>query len=77
MTCNFVLDSGNTIMSNVKVMLQGMRSYMPYVQGKYKLKVEDAGNANDILSGVATIVGTFTKDDLLGNFTYSTVDLSS
>ena len=29
---------------------------MPYVQGKYKLKIEDAGHPTNILSGAATIV---------------------
>lgn len=77
LTCSFVLDTSNTIMSNTKVLLQGMRSYMPYVQGKYKLKVEDAGNANDILSGVATVVADFTKDDIISDITYTTVDRSS
>lgn len=77
LTCNHVLDTNATLMSNVKVMLQGMRSYMPYVKGKYKLKVEDAGNATDILSGVATIVATFNKDNIVGNINYSGVDRSS
>lgn len=77
LTCSFVLDTSNTIMSNTKVLLQGMRSYMPYVQGKYKLKVEDAGNDLDILSGSATIVATFTKDDIVGSITYTGVDRST
>lgn len=58
MTCNYVLDTGQTLFSNVKTLLSGFRGYMPYVQGKYKLKIEDAGNATDVLSGVATIAGT-------------------
>jgi hypothetical protein len=74
LTCNFVLDSAATLMSNTKLMLTGMRSYMPYIKGKYKLKVEDAGNETDILSGVATIVKTFTKDTIVGNITYGGVD---
>jgi hypothetical protein len=56
LTCNYVLDTGQTIFNNVKVLLQGFRGYMPYVQGKYKLKIEDAGHPTDILSGAATIV---------------------
>jgi hypothetical protein len=77
LTSNHVVDTGQTIMSNVKTMLMGTRSYMPYVQGKYKLKVEDAGNDTDILSGVATIAATFTKDDIIGNITYTGIEKSS
>jgi hypothetical protein len=77
LTCNFVLDTGSTLMSNTKLMLTGMRSYMPYIKGKYKLKVEDAGNETDILSGVATVVKTFTKDTIIGNITYGGVERTS
>ena len=77
LTCNHVLDTSQTIFSNIKTLLMGFRSYMPYVQGKYKLKIEDAGNDNDILSGVATIVGIFNKDNIIGNVTYTGIDKSS
>lgn len=56
LTCNYVLDTSYTIFQNTKILLQGFRAYMPYVQGKYKLRIEDAGNATDILSGSADIV---------------------
>lgn len=77
LTCNHVLDTGQSIFANVKTMLMGMRAYMPYVQGKYKLKIEDAGNDTDILSGVATIVNTFTREDIVGNITYTGIERSS
>ena len=77
LTTNFVLDTGQTIMSNVKTMLMGFRAYMPYVQGKYKLRIEDAGNEYDILSGSAVIYQTFTKDDIVGNITYTGIDRSA
>jgi hypothetical protein len=77
LTCNFVLDTGQTIFSNVKTLLMGFRAYMPYVQGKYKLKIEDAGNENDILSGVATIVQTFNKDSIVNNVTYTGIEKSN
>lgn len=76
-TTNYVLDTGNSIMSNVKILLQGMRSYMPYIQGRYKLRVEDAGNETSITSGVATVVATFTKDDIVGDIVYSGVERSA
>ncbi len=77
LTCNYVLDTNNSIMSNVKILLQGMRSYLPYIQGRYKLRVEDAGNETDITSGSATVVATFTKDDIVGDIVYSGVDRSA
>jgi hypothetical protein len=77
LTCNHVLDTSTSILANVKTLLMGMRAYMPYVQGKYKLKIEDAGNDTDILSGVATIVNTFTRDEIQGNITYTGIERSS
>ena len=77
LTCNFVVDTGQTIFNNVKTMLTNMRAYLPYVQGKYKLKIEDAGNETDITSGVATIVQTFDKDNIMGNITYTGIERSA
>lgn len=77
LTCNYVLDTGSSIFANVKTLLMGFRAYMPYIQGKYKLKIEDAGNDTDILSGVATIVATFNKDNIQGNVTYTGIERSA
>jgi hypothetical protein len=77
MTTNIVLDTGQTLFNNTKTLLSNFRGYLPFVQGKYKLKIEDAGNANDILSGAATIVKTFTKDNMVGSITYTGIDRGS
>lgn len=77
MTGNYVLDTGMTLFANVKTLLMGFRAYLPYSQGKYKLKIEDAGNATDITSGVATIVATFDEDNIQGPVTYSAVERTS
>jgi hypothetical protein len=77
MTCSVVIDTSATIMSNVKTLLMGFRAYMPYIQGKYKLKIEDAGHPTDILSGAATIAQTFTKDDMLGSVIYTGIERSA
>ena len=77
LTLNAVVDTGQTLLSNVKMMLKNFRAYMPYVQGKYKLRIEDAGNPTDILSGAATIVQTFTKDDIVSDITYTGIEKSS
>lgn len=71
MTCNAVVDTAQTLFNNTKSLLAGFRAYMPFVQGKYKLKIEDAGDPDDILSGVATIQQTFTQDNIQGNVTFT------
>lgn len=77
LTLNFVLDTAQSIMVNTKTMLMGFRAYMPYVQGKFKLRIEDAGNEYDILSGAAVIFQTFTKDDMVGSITYTGIEKSN
>jgi hypothetical protein len=77
MTCNHVLPTDQTIFANVKTLLMGFRAYMPYVGGKYKLRIEDAGNDIDILSGVATIVATFNKDNIQGTVSYTGIEKSA
>jgi hypothetical protein len=77
MTSNYVLPSDQSIFANVKTLLMGFRAYMPYVQGKYKLRIEDAGNDTDILSGQATIVATFNKDNIQGSITYTGIEKSA
>jgi hypothetical protein len=74
LTFNGVIETSNTLFNNTKIILQQMRGYLPYVQGKYKLKIEDAGSDTDILSGVATIVATFNKDNIQGDVTYQGID---
>lgn len=77
LTANHVLDTRQSIFANVKTLLMGFRAYMPYVQGKYKLKIEDAGNETDILSGSAVIFQTINKDDIIGNVTYTGIEKSA
>jgi len=90
MTCNYVLDTGQSIFNNVKILLAGFRAYLPYVQGKFKLKIEDAGNPTDILSGNATIIAECTSSyvirnaallenqyDIMGDVTYTGIERSA
>ena len=74
MTCNFVLDTGQTLFANTKALLQGFRGYLPYLQGRYKLKIEDAGHPTDILSGSALIQATFNQDNIQGDVTFTGID---
>ena len=56
-SCNTVINTDATLMSNVKILLSGMRGLMPYTQGEYRLVVEDE------LSGSA--VFNFTEDHIV------------
>ena len=77
LTMNYVLDTNQTIFNNVKLILQNFRAYLPYSRGKYVLRIEDAGNYSDILSGSADIVASFDKDNLHGDITYTGIDRAS
>ena len=55
MTINGVIHTQNQLFDNIKQLLQSSRSMMPFIQGKYKVKVEDAGNATDITSSTVQI----------------------
>lgn len=74
-TLHAVVDTSQTIFNNIKLMLQQCRGYMPYSRlGTFKLRVEDAGNPSDILSGSAAIVATFNKDNIQGPITYTGIE---
>lgn len=77
LTMNTVVDTSQSLMNNVKTMLAGFRGYMPFSQGQYKIRIEDAGNESDILSGSATIVRTFNRDNIVGSITYSSQSKSN
>lgn len=77
MNFNYVVDTSQTLFNNIKTMMTNFRGYMPYVQGKYKLKIEDAGHPTDILSGSADIVATFNRDNIVGDIVYTGIERSS
>ena len=77
LTQHIVINTGDTIFNNCKKILSNFRAYLPYSQGKYKLVIEDAGNATDILSGVAPIAATFNKDNIQGEITYTGIERSA
>jgi len=63
-----VVDTGRSILNNVRGMLQTFNGIMPYQQGKYHLTLEHGGDPTDIdatPSDPATVM-TFTEDDLIG-----------
>jgi hypothetical protein len=67
-TCDAVLDTGEALMNNVRIILQGFRGMMPYIQGKYMLKIEHGGDDNDITAAPSDpgIVLTLTEDNIIG-----------
>jgi hypothetical protein len=55
LTCNAVLSPEQKLIDNVKTLVGGCRSIMPFIDGRYKLKVEDGGNATDITSSTIDV----------------------
>ena len=56
--CNAVVDTSKKVLDNVRDIIKGMRGYLPYVQGKYKLVIETTGTASVSL----------TEDDIIGGY---------
>ena len=56
--CNAVVDTSKKVLDNVRDIVKGMRGYLPYVQGKYKLVIETTGTASVSL----------TEDDIIGGY---------
>jgi len=67
LTCNAVLSTNTRLMDNAKLLLTGARAFMPYIQGRYKVKIEDGGNDTDILSTTVTSAFDVTTDHLVGS----------
>lgn len=55
LTMNAAIYPSARCLDNVKTLTAGARGILPYVQGRYKLKVEDGGNATDITSTTVQI----------------------
>ena len=56
--CNAVVDTSKKVLDNVRDIVKGMRGYLPYVQGKYKLVIETTGTGSVSL----------TEDDIIGGY---------
>lgn len=67
-TCDAVMDTANTLLSNCKILLASFRGIMPYQGGKYILKIENGGDDTDITatpSDPATVF-TVTNEHIIG-----------
>ena len=67
-TCDAVIDTGQSLMTNIKIILQGFRGIMPYQQGKYQLKIEHGGDDTDIEATPSSpdVVFSVTEDEIVG-----------
>lgn len=57
-TCNMLVDTRNTLFSNVQLMLKSFRGLIPYSNGMYKIRVDD---------NPATTTYAFTEDNILSD----------
>ena len=55
--CNAVIDTGQKLIDNTRTLLKGMRGFLPYTQGKYKLIIETTGSSVLTLNEDNIIVG--------------------
>lgn len=67
-TTDAVIDTGQTIMNNVKLLLANFRGIMPYQTGKYYLKIEHGGDDTDIAATPTdpNTVFNITTDHIIG-----------
>jgi len=54
-TCNAVLDTSKTLFDNLNILLLGCRGFLPYSQGKYRLKIDGSKSSSF----------TFTNDTII------------
>ena len=84
MVLNVVLNSNETMVNNIKIILQSMRGYLPYANGQYRLVIDkpedrtisDSGAfrsySNDINN--ITTVKTFNDDNIVGGISIERPD---
>lgn len=67
-SCDAVVDTGQTLMNNTKLLLSVFRGIMPYQTGQYYLKIEHGGDDTDIAATPAspTTVFTINEDHIIG-----------
>ena len=86
--CDVVLNPNDSMLDNVKIILQSMRAYLPYSNGKFKLVIDKAEDSTLIgsssaLSNYSGTIGniatekTFTNDNIVGGITIEKPDKTS
>lgn len=76
-TLNGVIFTDRTLLDNVKTMLQGMRSNLPYSQGRYKLVPEDNGDPVSLWSTTSTPAMLIDHTRILGDMNIECESVSS
>lgn len=66
LTMNAVVNSGAKVIDNVKTMTAGARGIMPFIQGRYRLKVEDGGHPTDITSTTVSVSYDVDSNEIVG-----------
>ena len=69
MTCCAALDTRTKLLDNVKTLIGGARAILPYVQGRYRLIIEDGGHPTDITSAVVTTAYDVDTNEIVGGIT--------
>jgi len=67
-TCDGVVQTSTSIMNNCKILLVGFRGIMPFTQGQFRLKIENAGDDDNIESIPSDVPVSFTanEDNIVG-----------
>ena len=67
-TCDAVMETSASIMNNCKILLVGFRGIMPYTQGRFQLRIENAGDDTDIeaVPSSPAVAFTATADNIIG-----------
>ena len=70
-TCDAVLDTGSSLMDNIKQILSGFRGMLPYQQGKFVCKIEHGGDDTSITATptLPATVFTATPENIIGGVT--------
>ena len=66
LSCDAVIDTSRSILDNLKTFLANARSGMPYVQGRFKLKLQDTGHATDSQNTTPAVAFAVTRDHIVG-----------
>lgn len=65
LSCDAVIDTSRSLLDNTKLFLSNMRSGMPYIQGEFKLKLQDTGHDTDSQNTTPNSVYTVTNNNIV------------
>jgi len=65
LVCDAVIDTGRSLLDNTKLFIANARSGLPYVQGRFKLKLHDTGHDTDSQNPTPNVAYTVTMDQIV------------